>query len=79
MFIEHNRTRPTERLRDETIGSGLSSVLAAKEELQLRRAGALSKPDRTCELDAAVDVSAALCTWKDKGLTSRRSRCCGGQ
>ena len=69
----------TERLWDKTIGSGLSSVLAAKEELQLRRTGALSKPDRTRELDAARNISIARITPIDTPRTSQQSRCCDGQ
>ena len=69
----------TERLRDETVGGGLSGILAAEEELELGRTGALSEPDGTRELDAAPTVSISQITPIDTTRTSRQSRCCGGQ
>ena len=69
----------TERLRDETVGGGLSGILAAEEELQLWRTGALSEPDGTRELDASRTISIAQITPIDQTRTSRQWRCCGGQ
>ena len=69
----------TERLRDETVGGGLSGILAAEEELELGRTGALSEPDGTRELDAARNISIARITPIDTPRTSQQSRCCDGQ
>ena len=56
-------TRRTKSLREwlynKTIRGSLSGILAAEEELELGRTGALSEPDGTRELDAARAVSIA--------------------
>ena len=42
----------TERLWDESVGGGASSVLAAEEEVDTGRTGALRERERARELDA---------------------------
>ena len=69
----------TKRLGDKTVGSGLSGILAAEEELELGRTGALSEPDGTRELEAARNISIARITPIDTPRTSQQSRCCDGQ
>lgn len=43
-----------ERLRDRQVGSGLGRVLAADEDVQAGRAGAVGDTDGTGQLDAAL-------------------------
>ena len=46
--------QPTKRLRDQHVGSGLSSVLATQEEVELRSARAVRYTDGGGKLDTGI-------------------------